>query len=135
MNAAIERYNDAQTPVERGICSLLASEIDQGLPDAESKIWHAHAVWFLDGNPIVGYSRLKDGVRLLFWSGQSFDEEALRPQGTFEAAEVRFTSADQIDRAHAPASSCSANSSRASARSNLVCARGDWLSGTSRAPR
>ncbi|TVR96253.1 MAG: DUF1801 domain-containing protein [Trueperaceae bacterium] len=98
MSDAIERFNRSLAPADREICALLATEIDRGLPDAESKIWHAHPVWFLDGNPIVGYSRLKDGVRLLFWSGQSFDEEDLRPQGTFKAAEIRFTSAEQVDR-------------------------------------
>ena len=41
-------------------------------PHAENKIWHAHPVWFLDGNPVVGYSKQKVGVVLLFWSGQSF---------------------------------------------------------------
>jgi hypothetical protein len=99
VHAAIRTYNEAQTPVEREICSLLAGEIDRGLPGAESRIWHAHPVWFLEGNPIVGYSRLKGCVRLLFWSGQSFDEEALEPQGTFKAAEIRYTSPELVDRA------------------------------------
>jgi hypothetical protein len=67
----------------------------------ENKIWHRHPVWFLDGNPIVGYSKLKgpkpDGcIRLLFWSGQSFDEPGLMDEGSFKAAEARYTSADQI---------------------------------------
>ena len=30
---------------------------------------------FGDGNPIVGYGKLKACVRLLFWSGQSFAEQ------------------------------------------------------------
>ena len=60
-----------------------------GLPDAEQKIWHAHPVWFLNGNPIVGYSKLKECVRLLFWSGQSFDEPGLQKEGSFKAAEKR----------------------------------------------
>jgi hypothetical protein len=71
--------------------------IDKGLPDAMSKVWHAHPVWFLAGNPIVGYSRLKDGVRLMFWSGQSFDAPGLAPTGTFKAAEQRYAQADEID--------------------------------------
>jgi len=54
-------------------------------------------VWFLDGNPIVGYSKLKDSVRLLFWSGQSFDEKELKKEGSFRAAEARYTAADQVD--------------------------------------
>jgi hypothetical protein len=76
---------------------LLAQEIDRGLPGAENKVWHAHPVWFLSGNPIVGYSKLKDCVRLLFWSGQSFEEPGLSKEGKFKAAEARFTAADQVD--------------------------------------
>jgi hypothetical protein len=67
------------------------------LPEAENKVWHAHPVWFLDGNPIVGYSKLKDCVRLLFWSGQSFKTPGLEKEGKFKAAEVRYLSAEHID--------------------------------------
>lgn len=92
----IAAYNAAQAPPERRICETLANAIDRALPDAECKVWHRHPVWFLDGNPIVGYSKLKDCIRLLFWSGQSFDEAGLKPEGTFKAAEARFTDARQI---------------------------------------
>ena len=71
------KYNKAQSPADRKICDALAREIELHLSEADNKIWHAHPVWFLDGNPIVGYSKLKDSVRLLFWSGQSFDEPGL----------------------------------------------------------
>jgi hypothetical protein len=93
----ITAYNDAQADDDRAICHALAHEIDAALPSAENKIWHRHPVWFLDGNPIVGYSRLKGGVRLLFWSGQSFDEPGLVREGTFKAAEARYTSVDEIE--------------------------------------
>jgi hypothetical protein len=66
------------------------------LPEAEQKIWHAHPVWFLEGNPVVGYHRLKDGLRLLFWSGQSFDEPGLKPEGKFKAAEIRYQNIAQV---------------------------------------
>ena len=97
MNPETRKYNQAQAPVDRAICKLLAEHIDQNLPEAENKIWHAHPVWFLDGNPVVGYSKLKHCVRLLFWSGQSFDEEGLKDEGSFKAAEARYTAADQVD--------------------------------------
>ena len=97
MHADTKKYNDAQAPADRAICQLLAKQIDRNLPEAENKIWHAHPVWFLDGNPIVGYSKLKSCVRLLFWSGQSFEEEGLQEEGSFKAAEVRYTAANQID--------------------------------------
>ncbi|PVE96976.1 DUF1801 domain-containing protein [Microbacterium sp. TPD7012] len=90
-------YHRKLAPEDREICDLLAAEIDRGLPEAAAKVWHAHPVWFLDGNPIVGYDRLKDAVRLMFWSGQSFDVEGLAPSGSFEAAEVRYRGADDID--------------------------------------
>lgn len=93
----IAAYNAAQHVDDQTICALLAAQIDQGLPGAECRIWHAHPVWFLDGNPIVGYSKLKGGVRLLFWSGQTFPTPGLRPEGKFKAAEARFTSVAEVD--------------------------------------
>jgi uncharacterized protein YdhG (YjbR/CyaY superfamily) len=98
MNADIQEYNNLQNDTDQEICNLLAFEINKNLPDAESKIWHAHPVWFLDGNPIVGYSKLKNSVRLLFWSGQSFEEEKLSNEGSFKAAEFRFTASEQINK-------------------------------------
>ena len=97
MNPDIKAYNKGLTKADKTICDVLAEEIDSHLPKAENKIWHRHPVWFLEGNPIVGYHKLKDSVRLLFWSGQSFDEPGLIPEGSFKAAEVRYTSADQIN--------------------------------------
>lgn len=96
-HATIDGYHKAQAPADQAICDRLRSEINKGLPGAESKMWHAHPVWFLDGNPIVGYSKLKSCVRLMFWSGQSFEAPGLKPTGTFKAAEARFTDVDQID--------------------------------------
>lgn len=61
-------------------------------------MWHGSPVWFLDGNPIAGYSLRKDGsVSLLFWSGQSFDEPDLKPEGSYKAAEIRYTDVSQIN--------------------------------------
>jgi len=90
-------YNDAQSPDDKAICDLLAREIDRALPEAENKIWHRHPVWFLDGNPVAGYGKLKSCIRLLFWSGQSFDEADLQSEGSFKAAEARYTAAAQVD--------------------------------------
>ena len=98
MNKDVQAYNNAESASDKAICNLLANEIDSNLPAAENKIWHAHPVWFLDGNPIVGYSKLKNCIRLLFWSGQSFDEAGLQPEGKFKAAEARYTSVDQINK-------------------------------------
>lgn len=101
----IRAYNAAQSPSDKRICAALAKAIDKHLPaDAENKIWHRHPVWFLDGNPIVGYHKLKGGgpggcIRLLFWSGRSFDEPGLEPEGGFKTAGARFTAASQISAA------------------------------------
>jgi hypothetical protein len=97
MHTDTQAYNDTQAPDNQAICNLLATEIDKHLPEAENKIWHAHPVWFLEGNPIVGYSKLKNCIRLLFWSGQSFEEENLQKEGSFKAAEMRYTSQEQIN--------------------------------------
>ncbi len=74
MNQDFNTYNDKQTLEDKVICNLLVKTIDKELTKAESKIWHAHPVWFLDGNPIVGYSKQKAGIRLMFWSGADFEE-------------------------------------------------------------
>ncbi len=92
-------YHRALSPADRAICALLAKEIDRALPEAENKVWHRHPVWFLDGNPIVGYSKLKDCVRLLFWSGQSFKTKGLKKEGSFKAAEARYTKVDDVETA------------------------------------
>ncbi len=99
MHKDILAYNSEQSTPDKAICKKLAQEIDKHLPDAESKIWHRHPVWFLNGNPIVGYSKLKDSLRLMFWSGQSFEEAGLLPEGSFKAAEVRYTDVKQINTA------------------------------------
>ena len=93
----IQAYNDALSATDKATCHLLANQIDRALPEAERKIWHRHPVWFLDGNPVAGYSKLKSCVRLLFWSGQSFNEPGLQPEGSFKAAEARYTSAGEVD--------------------------------------
>ena len=98
MNKDIQAYNNKQTTEEREICNILSEQISRNLPEAENKIWHAHPVWFLDGNPIVGYSKLKGNVRLLFLSGKSFEVDTLQKKGSFKAAEIRFTSVEQISK-------------------------------------
>lgn len=96
MYKSVTDYNRQQKPPWKSICIQLAREINQGLPKAEKKIWYASPVWFLDGNPVAGYSVLKDCVRLLFWSGQGFGEVGLKPEGSFKAAEARYTDTGQI---------------------------------------
>ena len=98
MNTEIKIYNGKLSPEEQEICNLLASIIDAELPDAESKIWHAHPVWFLNGNPIVGYSKQKPGIRLMFWSGADFNEEGLNLIGKkFKDASVFYNHVSDID--------------------------------------
>lgn len=97
MHADIVKYNQGVSGAEGAVCELLAGEIERGLPEAESRIWHGHPVWFLEGNPVVGYSKLKGGVRLLFWSGQSFEEAGLRKEGSFQAAEARYGVVDEVN--------------------------------------
>lgn len=97
MKPEIRAHNSKQSAVNKAICDLLAKTIDGELKEAENKIWHAHPVWFLDGNPIVGYSKLKDGIRLMFWSGMDFEEEKLEMgTGKFKDASIRYTSREDI---------------------------------------
>ena len=94
----IDHYHINQEPTYRTICEILRGEIDRVLINAESKVWHGHPVWFLDGNPIVGYSKEKKGIRLMFWSGADFEEAGLNVMGAkFKDASVFYNSVDEIN--------------------------------------
>ncbi len=99
MNKDIATYNSAQPEAYRLICELLETTLNENLQDAESKVWHGAPVWFLEGNPIVGYSIKKAGVQLMFWSGWSFDEPTFEPVGDvekFKAAGITYTDVGQV---------------------------------------
>jgi len=99
MDPDIRIYNSQLNQEDQAICDMLTEEISQHLPDAENKIWHAHPVWFIEKNPIVGYSRQKAGIRLMFWSGSDFEEEKLKIIGAkFKDASIYYNSISQIDK-------------------------------------
>ena len=95
-NTDIIKYNDSQTAAAAQICQLLMDAIDNDLPGATSKIYHGSPVWFIDDNPVVGYSATKKAVNLLFWNGQAFDEPGLKPLGNYRAAQATFADAAEI---------------------------------------
>lgn len=98
MNEEIKLYNNQQTETDKEICDLLAMTIGCELTEAESKIWHAHPVWFLDNNPTVGYSKQKNGIRLMFWSGADFNEENLNIKGQkFKDASIFYNNVTEIN--------------------------------------
>ena len=97
VDQAIQAYNAAQTQENALICQKLCEVISAGLTEVTSKLWHGHPVWFSSGNPIVGYSVQKKGVRLMFWSGRSFDEPELMGTSRFMDASVFYTSTKDID--------------------------------------
>lgn len=98
MHPDIQKYNERLEAPHQATGDALAQLIDAGLPDATSKIWHAHPVWFLDGNPIVGYSKQKPGLRLMFWSGADFEEDGLNVVGKkFKDASVFFNDVSEVD--------------------------------------
>ena len=98
MNEEIRSYNNQQTATDQEICDVLAMTIGSELTEAESKIWHAHPVWFLDNNPIVGYSKQKKGIRLMFWSGADFDEENLNIRGQkFKDASIFYNDKTELN--------------------------------------
>ena len=96
----IATYNAAQPAPYAAICDALSLAIAHGLPQSLAKVWHGGPVWFLNDNPIVGYWVRKTGVQLLFWSGKSFDDPALKPEGKFQAAAAHYTDAAQINPAN-----------------------------------
>ena len=98
MNKEIKAYNEQLKFDDKEVCDVLLAIIDGELAEAESKIWHAHPVWFLNGNPIVGYSEQKAGIRLMFWSGADFEEKDLAYRGKkFKDASIFYNSVLDIN--------------------------------------
>lgn len=99
MNQEIENHiQSLENESELLICNKLTSLINSNLQFTENKIWHAHPVWFIDGNPIVGFSKQKKGIRLMFWSGADFQEDQLNVLGgKFKDASVFYNSEAEIE--------------------------------------
>ncbi|MET3732660.1 DUF1801 domain-containing protein [Moheibacter stercoris] len=99
MEQSIQTYIDhLESTEEQKIGHLLQKIIDQMLPEANSKIWHALPVWFIEENPIVGFSKQKRGMRLMFWSGADFEEANLSVRGKkFKDASIFYQSVDEIN--------------------------------------
>lgn len=97
MQNEIEKYYATFSDMEQSICEKLSQLISWNLNSASFKIWHAHPVWFIDGNPIVGFNKQIGGIKLMFWSGADFDEPALDVRGKkFKDASVFYQSVDEI---------------------------------------
>ena len=100
MQTETAAYNANLSAAHRPIADLLAAWIDAHLPGAVNRIWHGHPVWFLDDNPIVGYSPQKPGLRLMFWSGADFGEPALDVRGKkFKDASIFYTAVSDVSEA------------------------------------
>jgi hypothetical protein len=98
IHTSVQEYIDKQETSDKQICEFLAHIIDEELSASENKVWHAHPVWFLNQNPIVGFSKQKTGWRLMFWSGADFDENELNSKGgKFKDASVFIHSIEEIN--------------------------------------
>lgn len=98
MKKEIKKYIETLSANDQKICHVLTNEIANILTEGENKIWHSHPVWFLEGNPIVGYSKQKPGIRLMFWSGLDFNEEGLNVKGKkFKDAFIFYQNVSEID--------------------------------------
>lgn len=84
MNTEITNYNSSLEIADKEICDVLFSEITKHLPEANCKIWHAHPVWFINENPIVGYSKLKDGVDYYFGAVNPLMRKNLQMKGNLK---------------------------------------------------
>ena len=98
-HGTVAAYINAQKPPLAAVCGLLGKEIDAALPQAGATIYHGIPVWFIAGNPVVGFSVTAKGqVNLLFWNGQAFKEPGLEAVGKFHAAQVRFAGVEEVDK-------------------------------------
>lgn len=92
----IAAYHKGFPKAQRQILDLLREELDGMLGRENSKLWHGAPVWFVENNPVAGYSINSRGVCLLFWNGRNFLDVDLIPVGKFFAAEKRYQTLDDI---------------------------------------
>ena len=97
----IIEYNQGLASAERELAESLAALFAFLLLTAEAKVWHGHPVWFVDGNPVCGYSLKKAGLEVLFWSGKSFKTSGLRPIGKYQAAGIAVETQEDLDKVEA----------------------------------
>lgn len=99
MTNEILDYNKAQPAQFQKIIKILMDEFNASLTQSTSKLFHRNPAWFLEGNPIVTYyvPAKNDHVRIMFWSGQSFNEPGLDVEGSFKAATADYYSVEDID--------------------------------------
>ena len=89
-------HNNSLEGVNRELAQRLRNLFEEVVPAAKAKVWHGHPVWFIEDNPVFGYSLKKSGIEVLFWSGQSFKSPGLRAIGKFQAAGIIV---DELDAA------------------------------------
>ncbi len=92
----ISQYHKKHSSQQAKVMKALREELDRALGQEHSKLWHGAPVWFVDQNPVAGYSVNSRGVCLLFWNGQAFKDPSLHPVGKFFAAELRFLDVSEI---------------------------------------
>ena len=95
--ADIVAYHQKLSEQDQVTCLQLFAHISRVLPEAVGKVWHGHPVWFIGGNPVVGYHRQKAALKVLFWSGQSFGDPSLVPLGSFKAAGFELPTIQDLD--------------------------------------
>jgi len=91
-----EYSKDFEEPL-RNLCKVLDEHIDTALKTSRCTLYHGAPVWFIEDNPIVGYSKKSNKIAVLFWSGQSFCESGLSKLGKFKAAEIQYTDEKEIN--------------------------------------
>jgi len=96
----VAAYARVQQPRFRKTCDHLREVIEAALPQAACRVWHGSPVWFIEGNPVVGYYVTAKSVNLLFWNGRAFREPDLEPVGKYTAAQARFTRTESINPGH-----------------------------------
>ena len=94
---SVAEYNEQLAPEFRELADQLAKSFKKQVPQAEAKVWHGHPVWFIEGNPVFGYSLKKAGLEVLFWSGKSFKKAGLKPIGKYQAAGISISTKSEVE--------------------------------------
>jgi uncharacterized protein YdhG (YjbR/CyaY superfamily) len=94
---SVAEYSEQLAQELRDLAEQLTKQFTKQVPQAEAKVWHGHPVWFIEGNPVFGYSLKKAGLEVLFWSGKSFKKAGLKPIGKYQAAGISISTKSDVE--------------------------------------
>lgn len=95
----VDQYIDSMSDALKPVAVELTQIIDEGLPEADSSVWHGHPVWLRGTAPIAAFKAHSDHVTFMIWAGQLLTDRSgrLAASGSATMATVKASSLGDLD--------------------------------------